>query len=68
MVYDIIPPVASAIGNVEVNASIYSVDCLAASPNLTQISGYMDEVDVDGYQYQIDLRGVANYSVPQPGE
>ena len=40
MVYDIIPLVPTAIGTVEVNASIYTADCLAVAPDdLPSISG-----------------------------
>ena len=69
MVYDIIPSVPSAVGNVTVNASIYDVDCLAVPPaNLTHISGHNFSTDPSGYQYELDLAEVGTYLLQVPCE
>ena len=71
MVYDIIPTVPSAIGIVRVNASIYTVDCSAASPaNLTRIYGY-NSPDAklntpSAFQYQMSLGLLGNVSTQAP--
>ena len=68
MVYDIIPAVSSAIGTVEVNASIYTADCFAVpSVDLPSISGYIDlgQETVILSQYTINI-GEYNVSTMNP--
>ncbi|KIP03450.1 hypothetical protein PHLGIDRAFT_238213 [Phlebiopsis gigantea 11061_1 CR5-6] len=67
MVYDIIPSVASAVGTTAVNASIYSVECMAI-PTAKQSEafiGFMQSgTNVTQYAFQLDEGNQAAVTLP----
>ena len=69
MVYDIIPSVESTVGNTTVNASIFSIDCMAIpeAKLLESFNGTTEQqttTDVLQYTFQLDDENQATIVAP----